>query len=754
MVSLFVLILVALNLPLLVGTVSEHWDGEAFFAPFYHHVANLARAGSLLRWNPFSNGGSPDFAEPQIGAASPLTLLCGLLAGPGPLGFHLYWLGLWTFGGLGMYVLARALTSPPWGALVSALGFALGGYYLGHAEHVSVIYTYSFVPWTVWRVRAAMRTNRWQPACEAGALWGMSALAGNPAVHFPAAIFLGVVAPVFVLPLPADRAARWRVARTYVVTMALLFAVGTVVLLPAYGAFCYEVPGYSHRTLALPREVVLAHGAGFGWLTALFTPVFVPYRAALPEWVEYDVSMRLLYCGAPVLVLAAFAVWRRRAWTEWVVLAAGLCFLGLAMGSTLPLRGWLYDVAPPTRFIRNPGSFRGFFLLAATILAAVGAARVEAERREPDAAHRLRVLAAVAAGGAALGVASYAWTSARLTDLLADWVPETAPLHLGLAWVGTLVICLLAVWKERCRRFLPAALAALTVADLAVAFQYSAPVAFEVKPSMTSPGPAGPLDDLGATGWNRLPRFPDNYNLYDRRPSFSSYTAMRNFIQEDWAQRTGLRPFVSGAQRVWFVVGTVPTVPPSVAAYDAFRKRGEGLGTLPVVRHERSDLLGLTLANAPLPPETLAAIAAAPAVQPAAAEVVAYHANDLTLRVNAPADGSLLVTERWARSWETTVNGQPVTTAGGDFLFRLVPVRAGENVVAMRYRVGWWYALIALSWTTLAAVALCAWRGRARREVPPAPPVGALPARLKPAAVAANWTLVAVAVHWAPRPGL
>ena len=734
-VLLLVLIFGVLNIPLLAGWVSEHWDGEAMFAPYYHHVASLIRSGSLLGWSPFSNGGSPDFAEPQYGASSPITLGFGLLAGPGPLGYHLYWLGLWLGGGLGMYVLARAMSAPPWGALVSGLGFALSGFYFGHAEHTSVVYTYSFMPWTLWRVRAALTTGRWRPACEAGALWGAAALAGNPAVHFPGALFIGAASPAFLLPLPADRAGRWQAARRYALTMGLLSVVAVLVLLPAYGAFRYEVAGYSHRTVPLPREVILSHGYGLDWLTALFLPAYVPIKEGLPGWAEYDVSMRPIYCGAPVLVLAGFAVWRRRAWAEWTILFAGLFCLGTAMGTTLPLRGWLYDLVPLTRFIRHPGMFRGYFVLAATMLAALGAARVERLRRVPDATPRLRLLAASAGVGAFLAVASYLWISALITDSLLAKVPRSVPAHLALAWLGTLAVCLLAVHREGFRRFLPGALVALAVADLAVAFQYSAVAAFAVKPSMTSPGPAGPLDDLGAAGWNRDADYPDNYNLYDRRPSFVNYTAMRNFIQEDWGSRPALCASVSGTHRLWFAAD-VPTVPPTVAAYDAFKARGRTLGALPVVRHERGDLMKSSPTSPAPPAATLAAIAAAPAARPVAAEVLAYHANDLLLRVQAPADGWLLVTERWARSWETTVNGQPMATDGGDFLFRLVPVRAGENVVAMRYRIGWWYALIALSWTTLAAVAVGAWRGHARRQASPAPPVDALPAPVQLPALA------------------
>ena len=69
-VCLLVLIFGELTFPVLSGRAAEHWDGDMFFAPFYHHVASLIRAGTLLRWNPFCSGGSPDFAEPQVGASS------------------------------------------------------------------------------------------------------------------------------------------------------------------------------------------------------------------------------------------------------------------------------------------------------------------------------------------------------------------------------------------------------------------------------------------------------------------------------------------------------------------------------------------------------------------------------------------------------------------------------------------------------------------------------------------------------------
>src|SRR4051812_263001 len=184
----------AANLQLLVGWAFEQWDGQGFFAPFYSFLARVTRSGHLLLWNPFSNGGSPDFAEPQIGAFSPLMLLFGLIAGPDPQAFRVYWLLIWLFGGLGMFVFARHLNAPPWGRLLAALSFVFSGFFIGHGQHVSVIYSYAFLPWIAWRLDVALLTGRRWPACEAGALWGLSALAGNPAITITTALFLGAFA--------------------------------------------------------------------------------------------------------------------------------------------------------------------------------------------------------------------------------------------------------------------------------------------------------------------------------------------------------------------------------------------------------------------------------------------------------------------------------------------------------------------------------------------------------------------------------
>src|SRR2546427_538966 len=64
----------------------------------------------------------------------------------------------------------------------SVLRWKSWGVYTAHAEHTSVLYSFSFLPLFVWRFDVALTSHRLRPAAEAGALWGLSALGGYPAI--------------------------------------------------------------------------------------------------------------------------------------------------------------------------------------------------------------------------------------------------------------------------------------------------------------------------------------------------------------------------------------------------------------------------------------------------------------------------------------------------------------------------------------------------------------------------------------------
>jgi hypothetical protein len=77
-----------------------------------------------------------------------------------------------------MMVLGRHLGAPPWGAASVAIGFLFSGLYTGHAQATSFLSSAAFLPWVVWRVDAALENRSVLAAVQAGALLGLSALAG------------------------------------------------------------------------------------------------------------------------------------------------------------------------------------------------------------------------------------------------------------------------------------------------------------------------------------------------------------------------------------------------------------------------------------------------------------------------------------------------------------------------------------------------------------------------------------------------
>lgn len=77
--------------------------------------------------------------------------------------------------------------------------------------------------------------------------------------------------------------------------------------------------------------------------------------------------------------------------------------------------------------------------------------------------------------------------------------------------------------------------------------------------------------------------------------------------------------------------------------------------------------------------------------------------DELTLRVDAPTRGWVVVQEAWYPGWVATVDGRPTTVRRANYLMRALRVPAGRHVVAMRYAPPRYRPLAALAIAALAA---------------------------------------------------
>ena len=180
---------------------------------------------------------------------------------------------------------------------------------------------------------------------------------------------------------------------------------------------------------------------------------------------------------------------------------------------------------------------------------------------------------------------------------------------------------------------------------------------------------------------------------------------MKNRFHIWLAQHPVLLNMGLGADRIWFSKDATIAAP-SDLAYLAFINRSEQLGAPVLVVLPPSEMVKDSRIGPGRVPDKaqLASISRLAPAQNIPAQVLKYTPNDLKLKVSCPADGWLLVTDRWAAGWRAKVNGIPVEVFGGNFIFRAVRVRAGENTVQFYYPQHLYFALVLLSWSTLVAV--------------------------------------------------
>lgn len=718
------------NIHLVTGQHSLVWDAEGFFAPAFTLVADHARAGRILLWNPWNSAGSPDYAEPELGATSPLMVVLGAITGGTETGFRAYFLLIWLLGPIGFMFFARHLRVPPWAAAVAALGWTFNGFYAGHASHVSSIYSLSALPWILWRFDVALRTRRLRPAVESGALWGLSALGGYPQLTILTAGFLFLWAAGWWLcpsaqqlgncsPAPTAQPGPGRRLSLAAAVLLLCAIVGAAILSPCYIAFFSEGRGFSDRVGPRSRlEATASMPLERGALATISSPYLNTVNIYYTRlWPSTDGSYTNVYLGAaiPIFALLAFLLRPRDAWRWWL---AGMAMFTLtcAVGSQLPVRGWLYDYVFPTRYFRNPGLFRCYAMLCVTVLALLGLKDLAGALRLAAAAvwKKFAVSAVLLAGAAfAMYLAVLLHVSNRGSGFArATW-------FLAIAWGGALLIAMVCLAQPRARRLLPPMLLALAVVDALLSFSIARAAtvsanyhARQVWDQLNAAH--NPNLDLTAAGLDRqlhFDRFPDpylnNHNVVVKVPTFQNYDTMTNRFQGDLANDPVLAQIALGTGRIWFF-RQAPQIAPTDASFRAFAQRIRALGSPILIVHSPRQMLEI---SKPYPAGHTEGGALGPILQLAPAERVPvkllhYGPDRLAFTVNCASDGWLLVTDRWSPGWRARINGRPAEVFGGDFIFRALQVTAGQNTVQFSYRPAGFPWLVILSWGTLMAVCM------------------------------------------------
>jgi hypothetical protein len=317
------LLVVLSGLPvLLTGRRTAGYDWDWFFA----HYEALRRAIVMFHqfpwWNPWSAGGAPLYADPQVSLVSlqtPFVLAFGTVMGL-KLGYVAHLLaGYW-----GMYLLLgqvgggstparRALLSAAWlGSTFVRFHFATGHY---------TFLQYLLAPFVFYAYLRGLDDRRWRVIAGLTIAFFVNASPHHIAVQ---ALFLLALLAGYRLYRAEDR-------RRFLVDHAWLGGFIVVLCLPRL-LFAFEYLGHFPRTnLEQPVTASLTLAKGFLLPGQRFTDRVD--RGGMPAW---EVSA---YMGAGMIVLVAVLLvlailrWRRgereRGFLTFMALAAGTLVLGL-----------------------------------------------------------------------------------------------------------------------------------------------------------------------------------------------------------------------------------------------------------------------------------------------------------------------------------------------------------------------------------------------------------------------------------------
>lgn len=723
-------IFLAINNNLLRGNAVGIWDSDGQFVAYQILIADYARAGKFALWDVWSNAGTPILGDPQIGAFSPLNVFFGFLFGGSTLGFRFYWLFVWWLGGFGVLMLGRHFRTNLHGSIIIALGYLFCGVYITNAEHISWLVGFSFLPIIIWRLDAALRYRRLIPALQAGGIWGVSALSAYPGFTILTILYCGVWAAgrLFIenrihtedkIYINRNPALQRPTFHFVFISLLLSSFVGIMILSPTYFSFFYENSGTTTRGEALNRESILVENPLHLGAVSSFASPYIPVQKLYNKdlWAGTDVSMTSIYAGGIISVLALFSLinnykdkWR------WFLVFLALLALTCSLSQVFPFRGWLYDLVYPTRYFRHSSIFRAYYLFSITILALFGMRDLTRilSRNSIRSWRSFKLSSQILAVSAILVFISVINSLTALGGKI-----HLAYAHLFIIWIG---ICLIPYIKNnffnQYRQIIPVFLMVLAIFDAFCVYRLSQ--SFIVTDDAALVQRWRNLDsehssklDLTATGLQREEsscyeinqpcRNLNNDQMIKKIPVFSSYNTQVNNFQVETAKNPLLENMVTGSERIWFST-QVAEIQPTAENFSKFIKRTSELGVAPLVIHTPQDMInakfnsdnsGQSLQSQPVDLENL------PASEKLNVRVIKYTPEELIFETEAPSDGWLLLTDRWARMWKADINNQPTVVYGGNFIFRAVKIPAGHSTVHFVYRLISFPYLLVLSWGIL-----------------------------------------------------
>jgi hypothetical protein len=704
---------------ILSGTFVIADDTAGIHYPVVASVFAQLREGRLPMWFPEILLGYPGTGSVELHLFSPFHWPFLFFRPEVAVAFR--FLSIHLVSALSMYALARHLETSRAGALVAGIVWSLGPVAIYMLTEPMASATVPWLPLVLRGWDGACRGEGWRGFVAGGFALGLALLGGHLQHVLWFGVFLAAYTAIVLSPrVPRAALPRWtvRLAAGGALLAVVALLIGAIQVLPSWHLFRDSIRVGIEGAERLPFQRP-------SWVGALRLASACLYTIDVPPYYPHYTRV-----GVPALALALLSIGRRRSWDNRVLLLAA-AFLLLAVGDAFPPTNWLLQSLPGNWF-RYADRVGLVFAFALALLAGRGADVMRGTEARPWPRLAALAVPAMLVGGpltsspdaalrleAAVALASLFLLAASL--FAGTWARSSA---IGFAIVGLIVASGRAI-DDRIPVHDDATLLGFTPPRMADGTPYP-PTWLQELPRRDDHGPIRVL--CVACGRGNLPALTGHHSptgaltlrparldrfVYARRKVSDKddivrmdrldllgvrYVLLRRSSGEEveammrdvdgrvrdgslapLREQDGVQFFENRAAlpRSFFVSHAVS----AAGADDAWKRI-----TSPEFDPRRAVVLEGAVA------------APSPATEPtfAAARVTRYETDRVEIEVDAPSPGFVVLLDRWAPGWTSTVDGRTIPHRRANYLFRAVPVAAGSSAIRFEYHdaVFTWAALL------------------------------------------------------------
>ncbi|GIL15679.1 MAG: hypothetical protein BroJett039_08520 [Chloroflexota bacterium] len=351
-------------------------DANDYFARLAYSAERL-RGGQLALWNPYLSLGGAHLADPAA-LATYLPALALFLIFPEPFAYN-YTVILHVYlAASGMYLLARAWNFSRGAALLAAIVFGFGGFFVAHLQHLNIVVGAAWLPWIFWCLEKYFSTRRILFLGCGSAVLALQMMGGHTQMALYGGAAWGAYCAVYWAR--ALRARDGRAALRQMRGVALMLA-GALGLAAIFVAPFVELLNFTARSERITYEFATSFSLEPLRLLQMVYPFAFGGNPGSAERGAGSLIEMTAYLGVATLAFAVVALWRRE-WRVYFLASMALGALLLALGKFTPLYVIVFQL-PIFGAVRAPARFLELFAFAVALLAGLGLdALRESARRE------------------------------------------------------------------------------------------------------------------------------------------------------------------------------------------------------------------------------------------------------------------------------------------------------------------------------------------------------------------------------------